>query len=122
MTGLLGGGGHDTLAGGKGNDILDGGNGRDVLAGDHGNDVLTGGGGRDTFVFTEGRDRITDFSKDLIHLDDALWSGDISRKKVVRDFAEVVGDDLVFNFGGGDTLTIEDYTGIDDIYVYITVV
>ena len=119
---LLGGGGRDTLSGGKGDDTLNGGNGRDVLSGDQGDDILVGGGGRDTFVFTEGRDRITDFSKDWVHIDDALWSGTLGRRKVVENFAEVVGDDLVFDFGGGDTLTIEDYTGIDNIYVYITLV
>jgi len=107
---LDGGAGRDLLKGGAGNDILNGGDGRDQLIGGKGNDVLTGGGGADVFVFSAGADRITDFRNDRLKLDDALWNNATLTNAQILDFASVVNGDTVFDFGNGDTLTLEDFT------------
>lgn len=100
---LSGGNGNDDLAGGNGNDVLDGGNGDDTLDGGKGRDDLTGGFGSDDFVFGKGygKDIVRDFQndKDTLVFDDALWSGALGVRQVVNRFAEVVGDDIVFDFG-----------------------
>jgi len=100
----------DRLYGGYGNDHLFGQSGPDILDGGAGDDILTGGGGYDVFIFHEGRDRITDFAPtvDRLRLDDALWSGQLTAAQVVDRHAKVTGGDVVFDFGGGDTLTLED--------------
>ena len=100
----------DRLYGGSGNDHLFGQSGPDILDGGAGDDILTGGGGYDVFIFHEGRDRITDFAPtvDRLRLDDALWSGQLTAAQVVDRHAKVTGGDVVFDFGGGDTLTLED--------------
>ena len=102
--------------------MLSGGSGQDVLHGGTGNDVLTGGKARDTFIFSAGRDTIRDFSGDRLHLDDALWSGTLTKAQVISRFAAVEGDDLVFSFGGGNTLTLEDYTDINDLAPLLTLI
>lgn len=119
---LAGNAGRDQLSGGPGNDVLSGGSGQDVLHGGTGNDVLTGGKARDTFIFSAGRDTIRDFSGDRLHLDDALWSGTLTKAQVISRFAAVEGDDLVFSFGGGNTLTLEDYTDINDLAPLLTLI
>ena len=119
---LVGNAGHDTLSGGNGNDRLSGGTGRDLLKGGKGDDLLLGGKARDTFVFTSGRDTIGDFANDRIQLEDSLWAGDLKKSQVVDTYASVVGDDLVFDFGAGNVLTLEDYTDIDEIARLLTLV
>lgn len=91
--------GRDTLLGGEGNDVLSGGKSRDVLDGGAGDDLLTGGQGRDLFIYSGGNDTITDFSRndelelDGFDLDDAEM--------------EVVGNDIVYTFSEGNSLTLE---------------
>ncbi|PJE34197.1 hypothetical protein CVM52_23520 [Pseudooceanicola lipolyticus] len=110
---LKGGGGNDALNGGRGKDVLKGGGGSDSLKGGGGddrieggggNDTLTGGGNLDDFIFKKnfGADTITDFAKgtDELHLSKKLWSGDLGVKQVVNKFADVVGGEVVFDFGG----------------------
>ncbi|MAP94778.1 MAG: hypothetical protein CMK07_07490 [Ponticaulis sp.] len=113
---LRGGGGRDELVGGEGDDTLIGNGGHDTLAGNEGMDTLTGGGGRDTFVFSLGddNDTITDFdsSKDTIDLDSDLFN--VSNPNTlglsdVQNIASQVGNDVVIDFGNGDTLTLEDF-------------
>jgi hypothetical protein len=97
---LWGNGGNDTLSGLEGNDVLDGGSG---------NDTLIGGVGSDTFVFASSyaADVVTDF---------ALASDrvDLSAMTSVTGFSNLlslgsqVGSSAVFNFGGGDTLTLQN--------------
>lgn len=129
---LNGGGGRDLLQGGAGSDRMDGGAGNDTLRGNGGddrldggagNDRLSGGNGADAFVFTEGADRVLDFRKavDTLELDDALWGGGLTAKGVL-DLASVVGTNTVFDFGGGNTLTLEDYTDINALEALITIV
>lgn len=134
---LDGGSGADRLQGGNGDDMLLGGYGRDlawtgkagrsdadVLEGEAGNDILTGGAGRDTFVFNAGADRMTDFciEADNLVLDDALWSGTRSAARIIDDFAIVTDSDILFDFGGGNTLTLQDIgstAGLDHIISFI---
>lgn len=103
--------GDDTLYGGNGEDTLSGGSSDDSLYGGGDDDVLTGGSGADRFVFKNNydADRVTDFDNntDTIVLDDNLWSGSRSVSQVINDFATIVSGNAVFDFGGGDILTIE---------------
>lgn len=110
---LLDGGWHnDILDGGKGDDTVIGGRGNDVVIGSQGDDTLTGGKGQDNFRFAKhfDKDTITDFrdNTDTIVLNDNLWKGHKSVRKVLNKFGEMVDGDLVLDFGGGDVLTVED--------------
>ncbi len=80
-----------------------------------GNDTMTGGLGNDTFVFriNEGSDTVTDFSAgaasgDVIQM--AGWGA------AFDTFAEMIavgvqsGGDVVFSFGNGQTLTLQNVT------------
>ncbi|MGC9371516.1 MAG: calcium-binding protein [Paracoccaceae bacterium] len=108
---VQGGNGNDTFRGEAGNDRLFGRLGDDLIAGGAGRDTLTGGDGADTFVFSDGdgADRVTDFTTgtDVLRLDAGLWAGTLSAAQVVMQFASVQGGKVVFDFGGGDTLTLE---------------
>ena len=113
-------GGDDTLGGGRGGDLIDGGlgndqvsggRGTDSIGGNAGNDTLTGDLGPDTFFFASGSgtDIITDFKDTGGAADDLI---DVSR----YNFADVddigrsaKGNDLVLDFGSGNTLVIVDY-------------
>jgi Ca2+-binding RTX toxin-like protein len=111
---MRGGTGRDALDGGSGDDRLGGGRGNDTLKGGTGNDELTGSQGADVFVYMNGwdNDRITDFTdnQDTLHLDQALWGGGLSVAQVIAAYASVVGGDVVFDFGGGDTLRLIGWT------------
>lgn len=99
---------NDTLYGGKGNDALFGGKGQDVLKGQAGNDKLTGGGGADRFVFARNgdKDRIRDFTNDV---DEIKITGLGNKSQVLARASEISGD-VVFDFGGGDVLTVLNTT------------
>lgn len=105
--------GRDTLIGGGGEDDLRGGGGRDRLDGGADADTLTGGRGRDTFVFDQGSgtDTIRDFetSRDTVGLDIAL-AADVQS---LGTYASQVGNTLVFDFGNGESLTLEDTSWSD---------
>ena len=117
---LNGSGGNDTLTGGKGSDRLDGGsdndrlvggNGSDTLIGGGGNDTLVGDGGSDTFVFGvgKGNDQINDFEfagGDKIDVSDFGAAFD-TFGEVLNEMTQD-GNDVVINFGGGDTMRIVD--------------
>ncbi len=107
---LNGGTGRDTLRGGDDNDLVKGNDGNDWLDGEAGNDILNGGLGLDDFVFADGADRIVDVEDnvDTIHLDSALWGGAALSISDVLDYATVIGGDTVFDFGNGNTLTIDN--------------
>lgn len=118
-----GGKGNDDISGGRGNDRLNGGQGDDRIAGDQGNDRMTGRGGMDEFEYAKGgdKDRVTDFRDDVdeIVLDQALWDGTLSAQGVVDRYATVRDGDTVFDFGGGDQLTVMNISDtsilVDDI-------
>jgi Ca2+-binding RTX toxin-like protein len=71
--------GNDVLFGMNGNDDLQGGDGIDRLYGGRGDDTLSGGAGRDSFFFAEaaatGTETITDFSRDFLRFDGAVFAG-----------------------------------------------
>ena len=103
----------DRLIGRLGADYLNGGAGEDTLEGGIGNDTLRGGLNGDTFVFTSGADVVEDFSRnfgDRLQIDDALWSGTLTRAQVVSRFASVTDDGVLFNFGGGHSVLLENHT------------
>ena len=136
---LDGGDGNDLLSGGNDDDILNGGNtlegrgdndtlngdgNQDVLIGGAGDDVLNGGNHADQFIFSFGSDNdvIGDFEDDLdtIQLDEALWAsnGALTASQVLSTFASQVGTDTRFDFGNGDTLTVNNTATsalVDDI-------
>ena len=109
---LDGAGGRDTLDGGGGNDTLLGGGGADTLGGGAGNDSLTGGAARDTFLYLEGSDVVTDFDGDLLHFHTSLWGGGNRTPSELVAYASVQGNDTVFDFGSGNTLTLQDFADI----------
>ena len=122
---LFGREGADQLYGRDGNDYLNGGAHADRLDGGAGNDTLRGGTHVDTFVFNDGADVIEDFTigtaftTDRIEVDSALWGGAaMTGSEIVSAYASVVGGQVVFDFGGGDTLTLQgvsSLTGLDSL-------
>ena len=109
---LFGREGADTLIGRGGNDTLNGGAHSDRLEGGAGDDNLRGGQNADTFVFDAGHDVIEDFSAaqgDIIELDGAaLGITGLTGQQVVDTFASVVNGQVVFDFGAGDILTLQN--------------
>lgn len=118
---LSGNNGKNRITGGEGNDRLEGRGGNDTLIGGTGDDILIGGNGRDTFVFDGGGDVIRDFNGDRIKLDDALWAEEELTIDEILAFATIFGSNTAFDFGGGNTLVLENYTDIaglaDDLIV-----
>ncbi|WP_439111804.1 calcium-binding protein [Lentibacter sp.] len=110
---LKGGNGDDLLEGGDGNDNLSGGKKQDTLDGGAGDDILKGGFGADVFIFNGGADVITDFGKgaDQLDIDIALGAeGGTTLAEFIAAYGSQVGDDTVFDFGNGNSLTLEDVT------------
>ncbi len=107
---LRGNGGADVLKGGNDNDNLNGGAGNDRIDGQGGNDKLRGLAGNDIFEFSTGggKDRIRDFvdGEDQIDLSEFNFT-DVAAAK---SFASDVAGDVVFDFGGGDVLTVDGIT------------
>ena len=126
---LYGGQGDDSLLGNLDADFLDGQDGNDTLNGGGGDDILKGGGGADMlrggadddWFFYElggGNDTVVDNVSGM-GSDDVIWIIDFGTN--FDEFSEIigassqVGDDVVIDFGGGDTLTILD-TQIGDLH------
>ncbi|WP_245514069.1 M10 family metallopeptidase [Antarcticimicrobium luteum] len=121
---IKGGGGNDRLSGQAGDDTLKGAKGRDVLLGGGGDDTLKGGGKKDTlkgqagddmlfgqagadrFIFAKGNgnDTVADFTDDT----DSLVFKKLGDADAILALATQVGADVLFDFGGGDTLTVLD--------------
>ncbi len=105
--------GDDQFWGAGGNDDIFGGDGNDVLRGHQGQDRLTGGAGVDTFVFYTtdggGNDVITDFEDNIDRIDLRYYEFS-GAAYVVQTHGTRVGDDVIFDFGGGDTLTVYNTT------------
>ena len=113
---ILLGAGDDSVDGREGNDILDGQEGSDTLRGGDGNDRLNGGVGADSCVFGTGPDTITDFEdRDTIVLDRALWGGYALSAQEVLNYARVEGGNIVFDFGNGNTLRVENVTNVNGL-------
>ncbi|MEW2914111.1 DUF4214 domain-containing protein [Leisingera sp. JC11] len=107
---LEGGNDNDRLYGREGDDTLRGGNGNDVLQGETGADLLEGGSGTDTFIYKTGYDQdlITDFQLGTDVLD--LSEMGFGSQSELLSFATESGADVVFDFGNGDTLTVQNTT------------
>jgi serralysin len=126
---LQGGEGKDKLFGNSGKDLLEGGKQKDLLSGGTGNDVLTGGSGGDKFVFEQnmGKDKITDFTKgsDVLQLDERLWtaaSGVLSASQVLTQFATDTGADIVLDFGGGNSITLQGVASLSGLETDLLIV
>jgi serralysin len=123
---IKGNGGRDELWGEEGRDKLVGGGGVDYLLGGAGNDVLKGGRGGDTFFFDSagGNDKIKDFGRgnDTLMIDLAFWGSATSAQQLINLYADDSGADVIFDFGGGNTLTFEDVADaqslVNDIFSY----
>ena len=103
---LKGGTGEDSIWGRDGNDKLYGGSNSDRFDGGEGDDKLYGGSGVDTFHIDKGDD--FDTIKDFQNNADRIEIDGFSTGFDAFDFATQVGDDVVFDFGGGDGLIVED--------------
>lgn len=110
---LLGSNGNDRFFGGDDADRLVGGNGRDTLSGEAGDDTITGGGHNDRFVFGVGggSDVVTDFAAgaaagDVIQING--YGAAIDTFAEAFALATQVGADVMFDFGGGDVVTLRN--------------
>ncbi len=80
----------------------------------------------DRFVFAVGSeiDTISDFTDnvDELHLDDALWGGNLTAEQVIATYTSSSDGNTLFHFGGADVLTVEGISDpnvlIDDIFIY----
>ena len=113
---LIGGGGEDRLYGRGGDDTLNGGAGYDTMSGEAGDDHFYGGNAVDTFIFLMGHDVIEDYGVngylDIIAIDASRTAGLTSGAQIVAAFADVVGSNTVFDFGGGHTLMVRGMTDL----------
>ncbi|MVO18514.1 M10 family metallopeptidase [Parasedimentitalea huanghaiensis] len=116
---LYGGTGDDTLRGFSGNDTLYGNQGVDQLDGGAGDDLLRGGTLRDTFIFNTGydRDEINDFEihRDILSLSTSLTGGSSDAATVIANYGQILGGVVVFDFGGGDVVTLSNLSSFDGL-------
>ena len=107
---LVGGSGNDTLRGWGGDDILYGGADADLLDGGQQDDQMFGGAGGDTFFFRPGwgRDIVGDYEDDIDEIDLTLYG--FTDTTAALAFATEVGNDTVFEFASGETLTVRNAT------------
>ena len=112
---LEGSAGVNRIDGGAGGDTIDALAGADIIIGETGADTMTGGADSDQFWFFigDGADVIADFVAGAA-TDDVIRV--FGRGTAVDTLAEVlalssqVGADVVINFGGGDTITLQNVT------------
>ncbi len=104
---LTGGAGRDYLFGDAGNDTLSGAGGDDILQDGVGNDALDGGLGDDLYIHTgagAGTTTISDAGgADTLRLDGIDPASDIASVE------RTAGNDLVFHFNAGGSLTVSGY-------------
>ncbi|MES2432862.1 MAG: calcium-binding protein [Pseudomonadota bacterium] len=102
----------EALLSGAGADNLTGNNLQNRLDGGSGNDTLMGLGGADDFIYHAGADRITDFTDNLdaLVLDRDLWGGGVRTEAQIVALAVVTAGNTVFDFGGGNILTVVGVT------------
>ena len=107
---LTGNSGANLLIGGAGNDFLRGSAGNDTLDGGIGDDELNGGSGSDIFIYRagSGNDTVVNFSNNADTLDFSSFG--FASVAAAQANATQVGSDVVYDFGGGDTLTVEGRT------------
>ena len=102
--------------GGWGGDALDGGKGADILIGGDGADSLSGGDGADIFIFVagDGHDTINDFNpeNDLLQLSGSFLDGLHSGHDVMAEYAVLVGNDILLDFGSSGSILVRDLSDI----------
>ena len=107
----------DHLTGNGGDNIITGGAGSDTLAGAAGLDNLDGGGGDDTFVFSPGSevDVIAGFVAG-VGTEDRI---DLTAMPGIYSLADLIatqdGPDTVLDFGGGDSIILENIL-VEDLH------
>lgn len=124
---IYGGRGNDYISGGANNDRIFGGSGADRIFGNSGNDILTGNSGADTFIYTKAdkADHIVDFSlsgNDHLQLNHTLWKGSLTATQVVQRFAHVTSAGVVFDFGAGDSITIDNLHSLSGLASHLLLV
>lgn len=100
---------RDWLAGNAQANVLRGQGGQDTLIGRAGNDTLFGGAGADRFVFQRNfdTDRVRDFQDNVDTLVFGGFSG-VTRATDALAFARQSGAHVLFDFGAGDRLIVEN--------------
>ncbi len=113
----IGGTGDDSLTGDAGANRLEGGDGNDTLTGGGGGDILIGGTGDDHFILGAGTALIDDGDGADVVTGFVAGAGaklDLSRLSTVTSIDGLLalgaqdGADAVFDFGGGDTLRLQN--------------
>lgn len=101
---------HDTINGDTGANTLHGSDGNDSLNGRAGADIMTGGAGSDTFVFAKNHDadRVSDFQNNVDQI--RLLNLGVTSFAEAKTYATQSGTNVIFNFGNGDTLRIDNTT------------
>lgn len=100
----------DKIIGNAAANSLSGGGGNDIIVGGKGDDTLSGGAGADTFIYDlgDGDDIITDDSWESN--DTFQFGAGVSAANTIVTFD---GDDMVFTFVDGSTVTFQDYLTAD---------
>lgn len=108
---ILGNAEANNLNGGAGNDSIVAGAGNDVLIGGLGNDTMTGGPGADTFIYRKDfdQDTVMDFQDGVDKIRVLDFAG-VNNFTQASTYASQSGAHVVFDFGGGDTLTVRNTT------------
>ncbi len=122
---LFGRDGNDFLSGRNGADYLNGGSGRDTLDGGAHNDTLRGGTQGDLFVFNGGADVVEDFKPaegDRLQIDDAIFGPGWTSADLVQAFAHVDGGAVIFDFGFGNSLTLQGYGTLTGLAGYLDII
>ncbi|WP_299751795.1 calcium-binding protein [uncultured Tateyamaria sp.] len=114
--------GFDVLVGGADNDYLEGNSGNDTLDGGTGNDRMRGGQGADVFVFNFGNDLIRDYSPivDTLEIEASLLTETTPRGSDLANYSSVVNGNVVLDFGGGNSLTLNNVTYVDILFDNVT--
>ncbi|MBX9459203.1 MAG: hypothetical protein KL863_25930 [Rhizobium sp.] len=104
----------DYAWGGKGDDRIDGRGGNDSINGEGGDDRMTGGGGVRLFLLHAGRQGAARTSSPISTPKAAATSRTILPAVSTRSCrSSRSGDDLVLDYGGGNTLTLLDVDKAD---------
>jgi len=124
---MWGSSGNDALSGGTGGDSIHGDSGNDRISGGDHWDKMRGGTGADEFVFSGNfaTDVVRDFNLregDGLELNDSIWGGRLSAAGVVAKYAKVVSGDVVFNFGNGEVIVLENVTTLSGLSGAIDIV
>lgn len=107
---IFGGADNDTITTGRGVDFVSGGQGDDFIIAGSGTNTLKGGNGEDVFHFTgaPGTNIVDDFENNTDTLELAGLGFDTVQDAL--DHATAVGDDVVFDFDDGLSITVQNIT------------